>query len=257
MLQYLTTPRPVATLYYLAIGLAVSAATPALGQSAGAFGARSIGGSFSPAASNFGGSAAARGGAGARGGVAGTGGSLAGATTRGDTSVGQITGNERFLRNNRQGQFVGADASDSNNFFSQLTSGLTANQGLRGQNNNNNGQNNRNNSAAQQVKARVQLSAGFPYAAPSGDAVSAALQRRLEVSPRIERRGPITVRLEGKTAVLSGLVATQHDRELAARVALLEVGVAEVRNELAVAPPETTAPQPHPPTTMPPAPRLP
>lgn len=252
---------------YLAVGLLVSTAGDVYGQTtsgtsgSGMFGGRAVGSSFSAAPSNFSGSAGARaaaagGGLGALG-AGGVGGSLAGATTRGDATTGQVTGNERFLRNNRRtGQFVGADTADANNFFSQL-SGLAATQGARGQNN----QQNSNNVRLMPTKARVQLTPGFAYSAPGGDRVSTTLQQRLEKSQRIERLGPIAVRLEGRTAVLSGSVATEHDRDLAERVALLEAGVAAVRNELTVGPPPSpqselpTPPTPNGSTTPLPAPR--
>lgn len=248
---------------YLAVGLLVSTAGEARGQTtsgggSGMFGGRSTGSSFAAAPSNFSGSAAARtaaagGGLGALG-AAGLGGSLAGATTRGDASTGQVSGNERFLRNNRRsGQFVGADTADTNNIFSQL-SGLAATQGARGQNN----QQNTNNVRLMPTKARVQVSPGFSYALPGGDRVSTTLQQRLERSQRIERLGPIEVRLEGRTAVLSGSVATEHDRELAERVALLEAGVSTVRNELTVGPgPSPQLPTPSSPSGSPaPSPAL-
>jgi osmotically-inducible protein OsmY len=43
---------------------------------------------------------------------------------------------------------------------------------------------------------------------------------------------PIEVTLQGRTAVLRGGVATPHNRDLAARLALLEPGVDQVQNEL-------------------------
>jgi osmotically-inducible protein OsmY len=238
-------PRISTLVSYLVAGLLVSIAGRAHGQTtsgaggAGMFGGRSVGSSFAAAPSNFSGSAGARtAAAGAAGGLGalgmnGVGGSLAGATTRGDAAAGQVTGNERFLRNNRQaGQFVGSDSADTSNFFSQL-SGLAATQGARGQNN----QQNTNNVRLMPSKARVLVTPGFSVTMPSGDRVSTTLQQRLEKSQRIGRLGPISVRLEGRTAVLSGSVATEHDRDLAAQVALLEAGVAAVRNELSVGPP--------------------
>src|SRR5436190_4371184 len=112
-------PRRFAILSYLVAGLLVSTVLNSTvaevraqqGATSGSVGARSMGSSFTPSASNFGGSAGARGAAGGQGGlgalgVGGAGGSLAGATTRGDASAGQVTGNERFVHNNRRpGQF--------------------------------------------------------------------------------------------------------------------------------------------------------
>jgi osmotically-inducible protein OsmY len=255
-------------LSYLSTGLTVSAVLLAAGEiraqqgaTSGSFGNRSMGSSFTPSASNFSGSAAARGGAGGMGmggqgglgalGVGGTGGSLAGATTRGDASAGQVTGSERFLRNNRRaGQFVGGDTADTQNFFSQLQ-GMAAQQGPRQQNQQNVSS---LNVRAPQTKARVQITPGFSYAFPTGTRVGADLQQRLEKSKRIERRGPITVTIEGRVAVLSGSVATEHDRDLAERVALLEAGVSAVQNDLVVGPP---VPPPALPPALPPTPQLP
>ena len=46
--------------------------------------------------------------------------------------------------------------------------------------------------------------------------------------------GPIRVTMEGSTAVLTGVVASEQDRQLAEGVALLEPEVETVRNELTV-----------------------
>jgi hypothetical protein len=257
-LPSMSQTRTILWFSYLACGVVVSAPSASFGQStsSGSFGNRNLGGAYTAPANNFNGSAAARGTGTA---ATGVGGSAAGATTRGDAGVGQVTGAERFLRNNRQpGQFVGSDAADAQNVFSQL-SGLGNLQQNRGQQNNGNrnGNNNGNRANTPAVsKARVQTTVGFRYQLPTTDQLVSALQVRLESSPRIERRGPISVRLEGRTAVLSGEVATAHDRELAGRVALLEAGVSEVRNDLTVAVPEPLLP-PLPAIPAPPANSLP
>ncbi len=51
-------------------------------------------------------------------------------------------------------------------------------------------------------------------------------------------RGPINVQVEGRVAVLTGTVQSEHGRDIAARLALLEPGISEVRNELIVDPAE-------------------
>jgi len=43
------------------------------------------------------------------------------------------------------------------------------------------------------------------------------------------------VQVEGQTAVLRGIVATEHERDLAGQVAMLEPRVSHVQNELEVA----------------------
>ena len=44
------------------------------------------------------------------------------------------------------------------------------------------------------------------------------------------------VEMEGETVVLRGTVPSERDRDLAARLALLEPGISAVRNELRVVP---------------------
>jgi osmotically-inducible protein OsmY len=56
----------------------------------------------------------------------------------------------------------------------------------------------------------------------------------LDKSKDIHKRSPLSVTLEGDTAVIRGRVATEHDRDLAAAIIRLEPGVGQVRNELVV-----------------------
>ncbi len=52
--------------------------------------------------------------------------------------------------------------------------------------------------------------------------------------------GSVNVAMEGQIAVLKGTVESSHARDVAERLALLEPGIAEVRNELTVRPAEPT-----------------
>ena len=65
---------------------------------------------------------------------------------------------------------------------------------------------------------------------------AAALATRLERSRWIQSQSPIEVEIESGTAILRGVVATEHDRALAERAALLEAGIWTVKNELVVEP---------------------
>jgi osmotically-inducible protein OsmY len=248
--------RASTVLYPSAVVLVSAFAATALGQSSsGAFGNRSVGGSFSPAPSSFSGSAAGRGGAGgfgATGGAAAGGiGTIAGATQRAD-NAGEVTGSERFVRQARQpGQFVGSDSRDAGaNFLSQLATASVMNAGRPLANNNTDVNRSTSTSANSQyiVRVKTDYSSIAPITSPSK--IGATLANRLTQSKRIAHQGPIEVRLEGATAVLTGYVATVHDRALAERVALLEPGVAGVRNELLVTIPPTQTPPP--PVALPP-----
>lgn len=63
-------------------------------------------------------------------------------------------------------------------------------------------------------------------------------------------RGQVNVTMEGQVAVLSGTVDSPHARDVAERLALLEPGIVEVRNELTVRVPEPTPATPPKPSSV-------
>ena len=67
--------------------------------------------------------------------------------------------------------------------------------------------------------------------------VSEEIARHLQGMPALHFLTRVQVELDGGTAILRGTVATDHDRELAGRVVLLEATVDDVVNLLAVASP--------------------
>jgi hypothetical protein len=111
--------------------------------------------------------------------------------------------------------------------------------GAYGQNSN---RNNRQNQLAngQDVRSRSQIpiattySIGFgtPSAAPG--AISTKLSDQLNRSHSIASAGGVNVQVVGKTAVLQGTVPSDHDRDMAAQMAMLEPGISQVKNELQV-----------------------
>lgn len=212
-----------------------AAAGPQLSSGAGMFGASNLGGSFSPAQSNFRGSAATR-----------PQGTVAGLTQQSNANVGQIAGNERFIRGNRQGgQFVGRDQTDSTAFVGATTGGLGqvgATAGLQRRN-----QQNPNNAARQGTTGRNQKqyrtirTPAFDFPEPLPETVSATLGSRMvaaQIAPSsrqavgLRSLAGVQVAVEGRTAILRGAVTRDHDRVLAEKLALLEPGISRVRNEL-------------------------
>ena len=172
-------------------------------------------------------------------------------------NIGQLSGNERFVQSNRKGQFVGGGAQNANTLANTFAGGM-ANQNfnmanLAGGGRNNRSNNNFNNQQGQQSGAqakigtlRTTLKAGFEYPAPQGTEFSAALTGHLEASLRERVTAPLAATVQGRMVVLSGAVATEHDRALAERLALLEPGVAAVQNDLVVRPkPGTELPSPN------------
>ena len=212
----------------------------AAGGSQGMFGARSLGSSLSAGNRGFAGGGGGQGaGGGGRGGVAGQ-------TLQGDTA-GQLTGNERFLRDARQaGQFVGADPNDAPVGMTQVLNGQgRTNTGLnsrnnRGQNqaNVNDGNNNRGGGRGRtgsQPMLRTTRVVGFDYPAPNTATITAEFPQRVAKIPQFRGLPPIQVEVRNRTAILRGEVATAHDRDLIERLALLEAGISQVQNELTVA----------------------
>jgi hypothetical protein len=193
----------------------------------GAFGSRTLGGTLSGGNRSF----------------RGSGFGLQSADT-----VGQLSGSERFMRGNRQaGQFVGSDTGDVRNFMSAMT-GLG--QGLQRGNQrgrNDQGQpDNEDDRDQRRARLRTVLRAGFDAPANpvlTANAREASTRRldRLAGEGRLQVTSPLSVTMEGRTAVLRGAVATDQQRALIERLMLLEAGIEAVQNELAVQPPDTPA----------------
>ncbi len=165
------------------------------------------------------------------------------------------------MRGSRQpGQFVGADSADATNFFSQLQGGFGGNslQNLAGRRQD--FQNNNQGGGRSRSPLPPRLTLGFNYSGPGELRVSTQLTRLVSKLPNLGIMEPVTVSMIGDTAVLQGRVATAHDREVIAQVALLEPGVGSVQNDLQVgtAPVEIQpVPPPIPDPFAPPAPKAP
>lgn len=239
----------------LALALVLGRGTDADAQvsnrtSSGLFGSRTVGGTTGVSAGTRTFSGGTRGGTTGLGpGVGGPGGTLAGATQQNE-QVGTITGNERFLRGNRQGAFVGSDTADIANAQRALGSLITGGgplggiQGLRSNNQDvNQGLNDRGGRSGQRIVYRTSRQIGFRVNGPAAPELSATLTRRLQDSAQLLSTSPLQVQVQGRTAVLRGSVATEFDRALAAQVALLEPGIAQVDNQLVVAPAASPSPE--------------
>jgi hypothetical protein len=176
--------------------------------------------------------------------------------------AGTLTGSERFIRGNRQGAFVGADSGDSTNSYSQTGAngqGMNGQMGLNGrsmtgrgglnslngqnrlgnqlnQMNQMNGQNGFGAGANAKQQIRTTLVVGFSAPKPVSSVLGKRLETHLTATRGIERLGPIQVSVIGREVVLQGTVRSEHDRDLAEQLALLEPGVGAVRNELQVLP---------------------
>ena len=98
-----------------------------------------------------------------------------------------------------------------------------------------NGQGGMNGNGRGTRPIRITFSVGFDRPVAASQHFSSSLARRLADLPAIHWRTPGQVEIRGRTAILRGVVATEHDRDLAERVVRLEAAVDQVQNQLVVA----------------------
>jgi hypothetical protein len=91
---------------------------------------------------------------------------------------------------------------------------------------------------------RTTYQAAFNYPKAGSNAFSSSLAKRLADIPSLRSPSPIRVESQGRTVVLQGVVATEHDRVIAEQLIRLEPGVENVKNELAVASSTLAEPSP-------------
>jgi osmotically-inducible protein OsmY len=221
----------------------------------GAFGNRTIGGGTNPGTSGFsagasssvGGSSMSSGGMGGNSMGAGsmgtgtTGGSqLGGSPTQGF----QLGSSLSSAQQRSTAGFVGADNSDAGNLRSmqaqqnQMSSLQNAFSQFSRQNQQRNQNQNRNqNQQNNKKQLRISIKADIPLvtSATAPTSLGRVFEARLKKLPGLEKGNSIQVSMEGRTAVLTGSVASDRDRKLAEGLALLEPGISAVQNELVVA----------------------
>ena len=156
---------------------------------------------------------------------------------------GELTGSERFLRENRnRREFVGRDQRELRRFIGARQASVNgavapAAADLRPlQKSDANRSNTSSRRRTTVYPPKLQL--GFPVRVLPAERLESALRSRLEQA-RLGLQGTIEVLVEGRTATLEGMVASPHDRALAEQLCLLEPGIDRVDNRLKVQP--TTA----------------
>lgn len=211
--------------------------------------------------------------------------SFGGANGGNAAAAGSLTGNERFVRGARQaGDFVGRGGTDTGaGMVGQQNAGATGGTGLggmggmngmrgnmlggrggtsglgglfgsqmgqlgRNQFGNQFGQQNMRGGQGTRTQLRTPITLGFSNPGPTiaSSRVTTQVTTRLTKIPRLQVTGPLSVTMEGSTAVLTGHVGSEGDRDLAERMVLLEPGISSVRNELQVRPAPEAVPVPTP-----------
>ena len=176
--------------------------------------------------------------------VGGTGGSFLSRTGTGATGLTGSTGLTGMSGLSGLGGLGGLGGFGGLGGLNSFGGGFGRNNGM-GMFGNQFGQGNTTTSNTRQV--RTSLRAAFPIPAGAQTAVMARFQQRLPKIPGLETVEAVAVNMDGKTAVLQGVVADANQRDLIERLVLLEPGIADVRNELLVGSPSSSLELPRPP----------
>jgi len=158
--------------------------------------------------------------------------------------VGEISGNERFLRGNRpRNVLVGRDLQGRQSFVGEQRGTIVgqvpssiANARVQ-QRRDANVPVLRTNELRRGVY-EPRLVVDFDYQSLPTDWVERDLTRMINASKSIFRQGRIDVTLDDRRATIQGVVASERDRRLAEDLIRLEPGVSEVANQLRVRPSE-------------------
>jgi hypothetical protein len=135
--------------------------------------------------------------------------------------------------------FVGRDAADMQQVFGQM--GRAGQQFFNQMNRNMGGRNNNNRRRITQKiqnppqPTRVEVRVGFtpPRQAPSE--LANTIRTRIAKILVDHKMSPPVLNMDGDTAVISGVAASENERDVIAMLIALEPGVRDVRNEMTLA----------------------
>jgi hypothetical protein len=160
--------------------------------------------------------------------------------TRSGSGIGEVQGNERFLRGNRgRSDFVGSDSGDRRGFVGneQATgsaSTRTSTDGLQRRTDQGREINQVIPALAKKGMYYPTLRLGFSLPTTAATDLGQRLGLELASSSRFSDRSHFEVLVEGTTAILRGEVSSAAERDVAEVVARFEPGIYQVRNELKV-----------------------
>lgn len=160
--------------------------------------------------------------------------------TRSGSGIGEVQGNERFLRGNRgRSDFVGSDSGDRRGFVGneQATgsaSTRTSTDGLQRRTDQGREINQVIPALAKKGMYYPTLRLGFSLPTTAATDLGQRLGLELAASSRFSDRSHFEVLVEGTTAILRGEVSSAAERDVAEVVARFEPGIYQVRNELKV-----------------------
>jgi osmotically-inducible protein OsmY len=153
-------------------------------------------------------------------------------------SMGGATSDQMLRSARGKNNIVGADSTDARNFLgiAKAGQGNTTMQPIRrntkAQANKNQANNNDNRAGSKNVRPTLDL--GFEYEGQKFDSLSQDMSARLAKAPGLKIQGRADVAVENGVATLRGTAASEHDRDLAGQMLLLEPGIHRVDNQLTV-----------------------
>ena len=169
--------------------------------------------------------------------------------SQGQESVGSLQGNERFMRGSRgardvvgtgargRGGFVGVDQATSRTQVRSAVQGLQETRSARTSIN----QRLRRVRKGEMYHPKLVLGFEPPPSTAQGLAPSLLLEH-LTRALFGDSTGSLEVLVEGRTALLQGVVDSARQRDLAELLVLFEPGISVVRNELEVSGPPSSPP---------------
>ncbi len=146
--------------------------------------------------------------------------------------------------------FVGRDAADIQATFGQMNRASTQLMNNMSRNMNRNNGRRSTKQTVQNVAQpmRVELKVAFTPPRPTSNQMASAVRTRLTAILAERQMSQPTFNMEGDTAVVSGVAASENERALIGQLLALEPGVRNVRNEMTVVQPagaaSDTAPAP-------------
>jgi len=156
-------------------------------------------------------------------------------------SAGTLEGNERFLRRNRRPtDFVGPDLTELSRFIGNIQANMRrqvrpAAEDLRAPTDRSTTINRPRSPAPAGTLFDPRITLSFTPRVNRSEVA----QRVVDVladCPRLSDASQIEVSVEGRTAILQGVVPAESDRQLATLLVSFEPGISKVRNELRVNP---------------------
>ncbi len=246
------------TTFAATVALCSLLAHSAQAQGFGGSGSRGMGGMSSMGSSGFGSSGFGSGGMGGFGGSGFGGGGFGGGGV-GNSGFGSgmgglgnngfgggsAFGNSGFGNSGYGGgygttqNFIGRDAGDMMATFGQMNRNMqsmnnTMNRSMSRGNSRRSSSGNKQSAQSDSQPVRVEVKVAFNPPRPSADQMTTTIRNRLGRILADRKIPPPTFSMEGDTAVVSGVAASEGDRDLISQLLAIEPGIRNVRNEMVI-----------------------